>query len=165
MSAVAEVRVQAEDFDAGAEQSRLVAGRSDIGALVSFVGRVRDHFGEQTITAMTLEHYPAMTESALAAIVTQARARWEIDPVLVVHRYGRLLPGDNIVLVIVGSSHRAAAFEACGFLVDYLKTRAPFWKKEETQAGAHWVEAKAEDDAAAARWDAAMAARDDGGRF
>jgi molybdopterin synthase catalytic subunit len=147
-----DVRVQAEDFDAGAEQARLVEGRSDIGAVVGFVGRVRDHFGTQPITAMTLEHYAAMTESALADIVAEARRRWPIDPVLVVHRYGRLLPGDNIVLVIVGSSHRAAAFEACSFLVDYLKTRAPFWKKEESPAGAHWVEAKAEDDEAAAKW-------------
>lgn len=147
-----EVRVQQEDFDAGAEQARLVAGRSDIGAVVSFVGRVRDHFGDQMITAMTLEHYPAMTEAALGEIVREAKRRWPIDPLLVVHRYGRLLPGDNIVLVIVGSSHRAAAFDACAFLVDYLKTRAPFWKKEETPSGAHWVEAKQEDDEAAAKW-------------
>jgi molybdopterin synthase catalytic subunit len=147
------VRVQAEDFDAGLEQARLLAGRSDIGAVVSFLGRVRDHAGEQPITAMTLEHYPAMTEAALAGIVAEAKRRWPIEPVLVIHRIGRLLPGENIVLVIVGSPHRAAAFEAAGFLVDYLKTRAPFWKKEETAAGAQWVEAKAEDEEAAARWE------------
>lgn len=142
-----EVRVQAEDFDPGAELARLHAGRDDIGAVASFVGLVRGD-----IVAMTLEHYPGMTERELRAVADQAAARWPLEAVTVVHRYGRLLPGDRIVLVAVASAHRAAAFEACAFLMDRLKTQAPFWKREETAAGARWVEAKAADDAAAARW-------------
>lgn len=143
-----EIRVQAEDFDPGAELARLHTGRDDIGAVASFVGLVRG--GD--IVAMTLEHYPGMTERQLRAVADQATTRWPLEAVTVVHRHGRLLPGDRIVLVAVASAHRAAAFEACAFLMDWLKTQAPFWKREETAAGARWVEAKAADDAAAARW-------------
>lgn len=143
-----EVRVQAEDFDTGAEIERLHAGRADIGAVASFVGLVRG--GE--VAAMTLEHYPGMTERQLRAVADEAAARWPLQGVVVVHRFGRLVPGDRIVLVAVASPHRAAAFEACEFLIDWLKTKAPFWKREETADGSRWVEAKADDDAAAARW-------------
>jgi molybdopterin synthase catalytic subunit len=146
------VRVQAEDFDVGAELAALTAGRTDVGAVASFVGLVRDVHGAETVAAMTLEHYPGMTEKALAAIEAEARARWPLQGVVVVHRFGRLLPGDRIVMVGVASAHRRAAFEACDFLMDWLKTKAPFWKQEETPAGARWVEAKAADDAAARRW-------------
>ena len=143
-----EVRVQAEDFDPGAEIERLHAGRDDIGAVASFVGLVRG--GE--VAAMTLEHYPGMTERQLRGVADEAAARWPLQGLVVVHRYGRLVPGDRIVLVAVASPHRAAAFEACTFLMDWLKTSAPFWKREETAEGSRWVEAKADDDAAAARW-------------
>jgi molybdopterin synthase catalytic subunit len=146
-----EARVQAEDFDPGAEIGRLHAGRTEIGAVASFVGLVRG--GE--IAAMTLEHYPGMTERQLRAVADEAAARWPLQGVVVVHRFGRLVPGDRIVLVAVASPHRAAAFEACEFLMDWLKTQAPFWKREETADGSRWVEAKADDDAAAARWDTA----------
>jgi molybdopterin synthase catalytic subunit len=154
------VRVQAEDFDVGAELAALTAGRTDVGAVASFVGLVRDVHGAAAggggdgtpVTAMTLEHYPGMTEKALAAIEAEARARWPLQGVVVVHRFGRLLPGDRIVMVGVASAHRRAAFEACDFLMDWLKTKAPFWKQEETPDGARWVEAKAADDAAAGRW-------------
>jgi molybdopterin synthase catalytic subunit len=143
-----EIRVQAEDFDPGVEMARLHAGRDDIGAVASFVGLVR---GGQ-VAAMTLEHYPGMTERQLREVAHGAAARWPLQGIIVVHRYGRLVPGDHIVLVAVASPHRAAAFEACAFLMDWLKTQAPFWKREETADGARWVEAKADDDAAAARW-------------
>lgn len=143
-----EVRVQVEDFDPGAEIARLHAGRDDIGAVASFVGLVRG--GE--VAAMTLEHYPGMTERQLRAVADEAAARWPLQGLVVVHRYGRLVSGDRIVLVAVASPHRAAAFEACAFLMDWLKTQAPFWKREETADGARWVEARADDDAAAARW-------------
>ena len=145
------IRVQREDFDPGTELASLTAGNRAVGGVVSFVGLVRDIAG-QTLKAMTLEHYPGMTERKLAEIEAEARKRWPIEASLIVHRYGRLEPGERIVLVIVASAHRQAAFEACAFLVDWLKTQAPFWKEEETEAGAHWVEAKSEDDAAAARW-------------
>lgn len=145
-----EIRVQAGDFDPGAEIAGLHAGRDDIGAVASFVGLVRG--GE--VAAMTLEHYPGMTERQLRDVADEAAARWPLQGVVVVHRYGRLVPGDRIVLVAVASPHRAAAFEACAFLMDWLKTQAPFWKREETADGARWVEAKADDDAAAARWSA-----------
>lgn len=146
------VRVQSEDFDVGGELERLGHGRPRVGAVVSFVGLVRDLVGEEPLLALELEHYPGMTERELAAIETEARHRWPLEETLIVHRHGRLLPGDRIVLVAVASAHRDAAFDACRFLIDWLKTRAPFWKREETAAGSHWVEAKAGDDAAAARW-------------
>ncbi|MFC3713440.1 molybdenum cofactor biosynthesis protein MoaE [Sphingoaurantiacus capsulatus] len=143
-----DVRVQADDFDPGAEIERLHAGRGDIGAVASFTGLVRG--GD--IVAMTLEHYPGMTERQLRAIADDAATRWPLDGIVIVHRHGRLLPGERIVLVAVASSHRAAAFEACAFLMDWLKTQAPFWKREESDEGDRWVEAKVSDDAAAARW-------------
>lgn len=145
------IRVQREDFDPGAELASLTAGNRAVGGAVSFVGLVRDMAG-QTLKAMTLEHYPGMTEKKLAEIEAEAQKRWPIEASLIIHRYGRLEPGERIVLVIVASAHRQAAFEACAFLVDWLKTQAPFWKEEETEAGVRWVEAKSEDDEAAARW-------------
>jgi len=146
------VRVQREDFDIGAEIAALSAGRSDIGAVVSFTGLVRGGGGDGPISAMELEHYPGMTESALAAIEAEARQRWALQDVLIIHRFGRLEPGDRIVLVLTASSHRQDAFAAAEFLMDYLKTRAPFWKKETTPEGGRWVDAREEDDAAERRW-------------
>jgi molybdopterin synthase catalytic subunit len=146
------VRVQAEDFDVGAECAALTAGRTDIGALATFTGLVRDLGGADALAAMTLEHYPGMTEKMLSEIEAEARRRWPLSDCLIVHRYGRLAPGAQIVFVATASAHRKAAFESCEFLVDWLKTKAPFWKLEETSAGAQWVEARAEDDEAAARW-------------
>lgn len=146
------IRVQAEDFDVGAELSRLTAGNTAIGGVALFVGLVRDLAGGSSVGAMTLEHYPGMTERQLERIEAEAKARWPLDATLVVHRYGRLLPGDQIVLVICASAHREAAFEACAFLMDWLKTKAPFWKAEETPDGPRWVAARAADDEAAARW-------------
>ena len=147
------IRVQREDFDPGQELARLTVGRTDIGGAVTFCGLVRDSLGAgETIEAMTLEHYPGMTEKMLAGIEAEAEARWPLQASLIVHRYGRLRPGERIVLVITCSAHRQAAFEANMFLVDWLKTKAPFWKLEERAAGAAWVEARASDDAAAARW-------------
>jgi molybdopterin synthase catalytic subunit len=143
-----EVSVQAADFDVGAEVVALSAGDLDAGAVASFVGLVRG--GE--ITAMTLEHYPGMTEQALAEIVATARTRWQLRRVRVIHRVGKLLPGERIVFVGVASSHRYDAFAACEFIMDYLKTQAPFWKKEETSAGGRWVDARESDDVAASRW-------------
>jgi molybdopterin synthase catalytic subunit len=148
------VRVQREDFDPGAELARLGAGDRSVGGIASFVGLVRDVAGGQAITAMTLEHYPGMTEKMLAAIEEEARQRWPLADVLVIHRFGRLEPGERIVLVAVGSAHRDAAFDACRFLIDWLKTKAPFWKAEATAEGERWVEARAADEEAAARWDA-----------
>jgi molybdopterin synthase catalytic subunit len=146
------VRVQLEPFDPGLELGRFAAGRSDIGAVASFTGLVRDHHNGERILAMTLEHYPGMTERELERIETDARRRWPLDDCLVIHRHGRMLPGEAIVLVCTASSHRAAALEACAFLMDWLKTKAPFWKLEETPTGERWVEARESDDAAAARW-------------
>jgi molybdopterin synthase catalytic subunit len=146
------VRVQTDDFDAGRELASLRHGDRAVGAVAAFIGTVRDVNAEATVAGMTLEHYPGMTEKALAAIVDDAKARWNIADALVVHRVGALKPADQIVLVAVTSAHRAEAFAACEFIIDYLKTRAPFWKKEETSAGARWVEARASDDDAAARW-------------
>ncbi|HRO61413.1 MAG TPA: molybdopterin synthase catalytic subunit MoaE [Burkholderiaceae bacterium] len=146
------VRVQQEDFDVGAEIAALRAGDRRIGAIASFVGTVRDLNEGQGVAAMTLEHYPGMTERALEAICAQARERWSIYDVLVIHRYGPLEPGDQIVLVVVTSAHRGEAFAACEFVMDYLKTQAPFWKKERTAQGERWVEARASDDEAASRW-------------
>ena len=152
------VRVQADDFDTGAELSALLAGRRDIGGLVTFLGTVRDFAGDMPVTSMTLQHYPGMTEKMLARIEAEAVERWPVAGSLIIHRYGRLEPGDRIVLVAVASSHRQAAFEACQFLVDWLKTRAPFWKLEETPDGGQWVEARASDDDAAGRWERDAAA-------
>lgn len=147
------VRVQAEDFDVGAALDGLTAGRSDVGGVASFVGLVRDMAPPDRLVAMTLEHYPGMTEAELARLEAEARARWPLTDCLIIHRYGRLTPGERIVLVAAASAHRQAALEACAFLIDWLKTQAPFWKLEETEAaGRHWVEAKAADDEAAARW-------------
>ncbi|WP_373502723.1 molybdenum cofactor biosynthesis protein MoaE [Aestuariivirga sp.] len=147
------IRVQEDPFDAGAELRQLKAGRTDIGGTVMFLGTVRDLSGGADVRAMTLEHYPGMTEKALADIEAEALRRWPIDASLIVHRYGRLEPGEDIVLVITASAHREAAFEACHFLIDWLKTKAPFWKLEEGAEGESWVESKDSDDAAASRWD------------
>jgi molybdopterin synthase catalytic subunit len=146
------ILVQTEAFDLGAEVDMMRQGRTDIGAIASFVGLARDLNEGSGVTAMTLEHYPGMTEKALAALVDEANTRWTLLDVTVIHRVGRLLPGDSIVLVAVASSHRGEAFAACEFIMDYLKTQAPFWKKEETPEGARWVDARTSDDAAAARW-------------
>ena len=146
------IRVQREDFDLGKELTALTRDRPSIGGLASFVGLVRDVAGGAKITAMTLEHYPGMTEKELAAIEAEARRRWPLDDVLIIHRYGELKPGDRIVLVATASAHRDAAFDACRFLIDWLKTKAPFWKLETTPEGERWVEAKASDDDAAQRW-------------
>jgi molybdopterin synthase catalytic subunit len=144
------LRVQREDFDIAAEVAALTAGRQEIGAVVTFTGTVRGDEGR--IKAITLEHYPGMTEAELERIEAEANARWLLQASLIVHRVGELAVGDNIVLVITASTHRQAAFEAAGFLMDYLKTRAPFWKKEQIGAGSRWVEARAADDVAAERW-------------
>ena len=146
------IRVQREDFDVGAELDALSRGKTVIGGIASFVGLVRDIAGGQPITAMTLEHYPAMTERELQAIADEARGRWPLDAVLIIHRFGRLTPGERIVLVATASAHREAAFQSCHFLIDWLKTKAPFWKLEETAEGARWVDAQASDEAAAKRW-------------
>ena len=146
------VRVQREDFDVGAEIASLTKGRTDIGGVASFVGLVRDIAGDEKISAMTLEHYPGMTEKLLAEIEAEALSRWTLDASLIVHRYGRLELGEQIVLVVTASAHRKAALESCEFLIDWLKTRAPFWKQEETGRGEQWVEARSSDDEAAARW-------------
>ncbi|MDT3669191.1 MAG: molybdopterin synthase catalytic subunit MoaE [Aromatoleum sp.] len=147
------VSVQQADFDVGAEIAALSHGRGDVGAVASFVGLVRGGSEGADISAMTLEHYPGMTERALEEIVEQARGRWQLGGVRVIHRYGRLEPGNQIVFVGVAGAHRGEAFEACEFIMDYLKTRAPFWKLEETPEGAHWVDARDSDDSAAARWE------------
>ena len=149
------VRVQREDFDVGAEITALRAGNSRIGGVTSFVGLVRDMTDGREFSAMTLEHYPGMTEKLLARIEAEAHDRWPLEASLIVHRYGRLEAGDQIVLVVAASPHRDAAFDACRFLIDWLKTQAPFWKQEDAGDGTtRWVEAKAEDGAAAARWNA-----------
>jgi molybdopterin synthase catalytic subunit len=147
------VRVQREDFDIGAEVSCLTAGRTDFGAIVTFTGTVRADSAGASIAAMTLEHYPGMTEEELARVEAEAAAHWPLQASLIVHRIGTLRPGDNIVLVVTVSAHRQAAFDAAAFLMDYLKTRAPFWKKELGADGQErWVEARESDDAAAERW-------------
>jgi molybdopterin synthase catalytic subunit len=146
------IRIQTEDFDAGAEIAKIRAGNPKVGAVASFVGVCRDANDGDAVATMTLEHYPGMTEKALARIVDEAIARWRVIDVTVVHRVGELKPTDQIVLVVVSGAHRGDAFAACEFLMDYLKTRAPFWKKEQTPAGARWVEARSSDDEAAARW-------------
>jgi molybdopterin synthase catalytic subunit len=149
---VARVRVQTEDFDTGKELDALTRGRTDVGALASFTGLVRDANDGAPVRGMTLEHYPGMTEKALEEICRQAHSRWDLIDTLVVHRVGALAPGDRIVLVGVTSAHRGEAFAACEFIMDYLKTRAPFWKREDTADGPRWVEARASDDTAAAKW-------------
>ncbi len=154
---MARVVVQQGPFDAAAEAAALSAGRTDIGALASFVGVCRADGG---LSAMVIEHYPGMTERALAGIAAEAERRWPLLGVTVMHRHGRILPGEGIVLVLCAAAHRQAAFEACAFLMDWLKTQAPFWKREEFAEGtARWVEARAEDDAAASSWDEASASR------
>ena len=145
--------MQREDFDAGAEARALARGNPDVGALASFVGLVRGANEGAAVGAMTLEHYPGMTEKAIAAIVEEAKGRWQVIDCTVIHRVGELRPGEQIVLVAVASAHRGDAFAACEFVMDYLKTRAPFWKKEQTPQGARWVEARASDDRAAERWE------------
>jgi len=146
------IKVQREDFDIGAELARLTAGNTRIGGLATFVGLVRDLASQGQISAMTLEHYPGMTEKRLAEIEAEARARWPLEGVLIIHRYGRLEPGDRIVLVATTSSHRQAALDSCAFLIDWLKTKAPFWKLEEGAKSAEWVEARASDDQTAEKW-------------
>jgi molybdopterin synthase catalytic subunit len=144
------VRVQREDFDLGAELAAMRVGRIDIGALVSFTGLVRDLAGG--LEAFELEHYPVMTEKALQGIEAEARGRWPLQASLIIHRYGPMRPGDQIMMVATASAHRQAAFAAAEFLMDYLKSRAPFWKKETTPAGARWVDAREEDENALDRW-------------
>ena len=152
------VSVQEADFDVGAETEALAAGRPEVGAVASFVGYVRadkpagESAEDQAVSAMTLEHYPGMTEKSLEAIVAEAESRWSLLGVRVIHRFGRLVPGDRIVFVGVAGSHRGEAFAACEFIMDYLKTRAPFWKKEDTPEGGRWVDAREADDAAAEKW-------------
>ena len=147
------VRVQTEDFDAGAEIARLRQGNAKVGAVAAFIGVARDVNDGTTVATLSLEHYPGMTERALEGIVAEARARWRLIDALVIHRVGALKPTDQIVLVAVTSANRGEAFAACEFIMDYLKTRAPFWKKETTPEGARWVEARTDDDDAAARWE------------
>jgi molybdopterin synthase catalytic subunit len=146
------VRVQSEDFDVGVEIARLRGSEPKIGAVASFIGVVRDLNDGRDVSQMTLEHYPGMTEKALERIVSEAKGRWDLFDVLVIHRVGTLSPTDQIVLVVVTSAHRGEAFAACEFVIDYLKTQAPFWKKEQTAAGARWVEARDSDDVAAQKW-------------
>ena len=146
------VRVQTEDFDVGVEVNAMRLSNPNIGALVSFVGQVRDLNDGDNVASMTLDHYPGMTEKSLESIVEQAKNRWAIEDALVVHRVGELKPLDQIVLVLVASAHRKDAFTACEFMMDYLKTEAPFWKKEQTPSGERWVEAKDSDDQAKSRW-------------
>jgi molybdopterin synthase catalytic subunit len=148
------VRVQIDDFDIGREIAALTAGSTDIGAVVTFTGVVRGTAGDAPIASMTLEHYPGMTEAELEQVESEAHKRWPLNGTRIVHRVGTLAPGDNIVLVVAASRHRHAAFEAAAFLMDYLKTRAPFWKKETDAAGTgHWVDARESDDAAVERWE------------
>ncbi len=146
------IKVQVEPFDVGEEIAGLTNGNMSIGGVVSFVGTVREMSGDAAINSMTLEHYPGMTEQALAKIEDQANKRWPLEASLIIHRYGKLLPGEGIVLVITASAHRKAAFEACEFLMDWLKTKAPFWKLEENDAGGTWVDAREEDTAATLKW-------------
>ena len=146
------VRIQAADFDVSAEINALRKNNPKVGAVASFVGVVRDVNDGGAVAEMTLEHYPGMTEKAIEEIIVQARGQWKVLDALVIHRVGTLKPTDQIVLVIVTSGHRGDAFAACEFIMDYLKTRAPFWKKEQTGSGASWVEARATDDIAAGRW-------------
>ena len=146
------VRVQVEDFDAGAEIGRMRLARPDIGAVAAFIGQVRDLNDGSQVASMTLEHYSGMTEKSLEAIVARAQQRWNIFDALVIHRVGELQPTDQIVLVVVSGAHRGEAFAACEFIMDYLKTEAPFWKKERTPEGERWVDARTSDEQARKRW-------------
>lgn len=150
---ISTVRLQREPFDAGAEAAKLARGRDDVGALITFTGICRGTENGEPIAALTLEHYPDMAEAEIARHVAEAATRWPLLGITVIHRYGRITPGENIVLVVTASSHREAAFAAAEFLMDYLKTRAPFWKQVETASGKTWVAAKAADDTAAERWE------------
>lgn len=152
MAASVTIRIQSADFDIAAEIAALTKGNTDIGAVVSFSGICRGGAGEEAISAMTLEHYPGMAEAEIGRHVSEAVSRWPLTGVTVIHRYGRVVPGDNIVLVLTASVHREAAFQAAEFLMDYLKTSAPFWKSEERAGNRQWVDAQAHDDNAAARW-------------
>src|SRR2546430_1531220 len=152
MTANVTIRIQEADFDIAREISLLTRGRSDIGAVVSFSGICRGNEGSEKIAALTLEHYPGMAEAEIARHVETAMSRWPLTGLSVIHRFGRITPGENIVLVLTASQHRQAAFEAAEFFMDYPKANAPFWKREESAAGARWVEARDPDDAAAARW-------------
>ena len=147
------VRLQREPFDAGAEAAKLARGREDIGALITFTGICRGTENGEPIAALTLQHYPDMAEAEIMRHAAEAASRWPLLGLTVIHRYGRITPGENIVLVVTASSHREAAFSAAEFLMDYLKTRAPFWKQVETASGKTWVAAKAADDTAAGRWE------------
>ncbi len=147
------IRVQHEDFDIGDEIERLTSGSTDVGAVVTFTGKVRDMSSGGQISTMTLEHYPGMTEQMLTDIEHEAGRRWPLQASLIIHRFGALKPGDNIVLVVTASAHRQAAFDAASFLMDWLKTRAPFWKKEQASGGDQWVEAKECDEEAARKWE------------
>lgn len=149
---MAEIRVQEAPFDAGREIAALTAGRRDVGAVATFIGLMRDRNEATAVSRMSLEHYPGMTESSLQEICAEAGRRWKLIDARIVHRVGPLEPGEAIVLVAVASSHRGEAFAACEFIMDFLKTRAPFWKKETTESGTRWVEARASDDESAARW-------------
>jgi molybdopterin synthase catalytic subunit len=146
------IKIQREDFDIGTELAALTEGNTKVGGLALFVGLVRDLAAEGQISAMTLEHYPGMTEKRLTEIEAEARARWPLEGVLIIHRHGRLEPGDRIVLVATTSAHRQAALDSCAFLIDWLKTKAPFWKLEEGPKGAQWVEARESDDQAVEKW-------------
>ena len=152
MSVGATIRIQQADFDIAQEIARLSAGRTDVGAVVSFTGICRGIEGSEPIAALTLEHYPGMAEAEIKRHADEAIARWPLQGLTIIHRFGRIAPGQNIVLVVTASSHRQAAFEAAEFLMDYLKTNAPFWKQEESARGTSWIEARDHDDAAAARW-------------
>src|SRR5512138_3228663 len=152
MSVAATIRIQQADFDVAREIGALSTGRTDVGAVVSFTGICRGTEGSEPIAALTLEHYPGMAEAEIRRHADEAIARWPLLGLTIVHRFGRIAPGENIVLVVTTSSHRQAAFEAAEFLMDYLKTNAPFWKREESQQGTSWIEARDHDNAAAARW-------------
>jgi molybdopterin synthase catalytic subunit len=152
MSVSATIRIQEADFDVAQEIAALTKGRTDVGAVVSFSGICRGSENGEPIAALTLEHYPGMAEAEIKRHVDDALSRWPLQGLTVIHRFGRIAPGENIVLVVTASPHRQAAFEAAEFLMDYLKTNAPFWKREESQGGTSWIEARDHDDVAAARW-------------
>jgi molybdopterin synthase catalytic subunit len=152
MTVAATIRIQQADFDIAQEIAGLSADRTDVGAVVSFTGICRGTEGSEPIAALTLEHYPGMAEAEIKRHAEEAIARWPLQGLTIIHRFGRIAPGENIVLVVTASSHRQAAFEAAEFLMDYLKTNAPFWKQEESAHGTSWIEARDHDDAAAARW-------------
>jgi molybdopterin synthase catalytic subunit len=152
MTVTATIRIQQADFDVAHEIAALSSGRTDVGAVVTFSGICRGSENGEPIAALTLEHYPGMAEAEIGRHADEALARWPLKGLTIIHRFGRIAPGENIVLVVTASSHRPAAFEAAEFLMDYLKTNAPFWKREESDSGTSWIEAHAHDDDAAARW-------------